>query len=135
MVAGGSRRGPFYEPTVLSGVTPGMPAFTEEIFGPVAPVTVFADDEEAVELANHTEYGLSAAVQTGSTRRGRAIAERLRTGTVHINDQTINDAAHVPFGGRGASGNGSRHGSAHSWDTYTQWQWLTVRETPARCPF
>uniref|UniRef100_A0AAU3GVQ4 Benzaldehyde dehydrogenase n=1 Tax=Streptomyces sp. NBC_01401 TaxID=2903854 RepID=A0AAU3GVQ4_9ACTN len=135
VVAGGSRRGPFYEPTVLSGVTPGMPAFTEEIFGPVAPVTVFADDEEAVELANHTEYGLSAAVQTGSTRRGRAIAERLRTGTVHINDQTINDAAHVPFGGRGASGNGSRHGSAHSWDTYTQWQWLTVRETPARCPF
>ncbi|MFE4357758.1 aldehyde dehydrogenase family protein [Kitasatospora xanthocidica] len=135
VLAGGARRGPFFEPTVLAGVTPDMPAFTEEVFGPVAPVTVVADDDEAVELANRTAYGLTAAVQTGSVRRGRAIADRLRTGMVHVNDQTINDEAHVPHGGRGASGNGTRHGSEHSWDEYTQWQWLTVRETPARYPF
>ncbi|MFI2612172.1 aldehyde dehydrogenase family protein [Kitasatospora sp. NPDC018619] len=135
VLAGGARRGPYFEPTVLAGVTPDMPAFTEEVFGPVAPVTVFADDEQAVELANRTAYGLCAAVQTGSVRRGRAIADRLRAGMVHINDQTINDEAHVPHGGFGASGNGSRHGSEHSWDEYTQWQWLTVRETPARYPF
>ncbi|MFF4989223.1 benzaldehyde dehydrogenase [Streptosporangium saharense] len=135
LLAGGTRRGPFYEPTVLAGVTPDMPAFTEEIFGPVAPVTVVADDDEAVALANRTAYGLSAAIQTGSVRRGLAIADRLRTGMVHVNDQTVNDESHVPFGGRGASGNGTRHGSEHSWDEYTQWQWLTVRETPARYPF
>ncbi|WP_354639883.1 aldehyde dehydrogenase family protein [Kitasatospora camelliae] len=135
ILTGGDRRGPFYRPTVLAGVTPDMPAFTEEIFGPVAPVTVVADEDEAVELANRTAYGLSAAVLTGSVARGRALADRLRTGMVHVNDQTINDEAHVPFGGRGASGNGTRHGSEHSWDSYTQWQWLTVRETPARYPF
>ena len=135
LLTGGTADGPFYAPTVLSRVTPDMPAFHEEIFGPVAPVIVVDSDDEAVALANRTEYGLSAAIQTASVHRGRGIADRLRTGMVHINDQTINDEAHVPFGGRGASGNGSRHGAEHSWDEFTQWQWLTVRDEPAHYPF
>ncbi|MER8260689.1 benzaldehyde dehydrogenase [Streptomyces albidoflavus] len=135
VLAGGTHEGPFHAPTVLGDVTPDMPAFTEEIFGPVAPVIVVDDDEEAVRLANSTAYGLTAAVQTGSLPRGLALAGRLRTGIVHINDQTVNDEAHVPFGGRGASGNGSRHGSEHSRDEFTQWQWLTARQKPARHPF
>ncbi|WP_181777170.1 benzaldehyde dehydrogenase [Amycolatopsis pittospori] len=124
---GGPDRALFYRPTVLSGVTPDMPACTEEIFGPVAPVIVVADEDEAVELANRTEYGLVTAVQTDSAERGLALADRLRTGIVHVNDQTVNDNAYVPFGGTGASGNGSRHGALHSWDEFTRWQWLTAR--------
>jgi benzaldehyde dehydrogenase (NAD) len=132
---GGSRTGLFHEPTVLTGVTPGMPAFTEEIFGPVAPVTVARDEGEAIDLANRTEYGLSVAVQTGAPGRALALADRLDAALVHINDQTINDNAYVPFGGRKASGNGGRFGAEQSWEEFTEWQWVTVRETPVQFPF
>src|SRR5580693_2512362 len=120
----------FYRPTVLAGVTAKMPAFREEIFGPVAPVVIVHDDAEAIAVANDTEYGLVAAIQTGSRDRGRALADQLRTGIVHVNDQTLNNDAFAPFGGIGASGNGSRFGSQSSWDEFTQWQWLTVRDQP-----
>ncbi|GAA2629959.1 benzaldehyde dehydrogenase [Streptomyces vastus] len=133
--AGGSYDGLFYQPTVLTGVTTSMPAFREEIFGPVAPVVVVRDEDEAVAVANNTEYGLVAAVQTGSPDRGRDLARRLRTGIVHINDQTLNNDAYAPFGGTGASGNGSRFGSQSSWDEFTQWQWVTFREQAHAFPF
>ncbi|MFG2029857.1 benzaldehyde dehydrogenase [Streptomyces sp. NPDC048825] len=133
--AGGSYDGLFYQPTVLAGVTTSMPAFREEIFGPVAPVVVVRDEDEAVAVANNTEYGLVAAVQTGSPDRGRDLARRLRTGIVHINDQTLNNDAYAPFGGTGASGNGSRFGSQSSWDEFTQWQWVTYREQAHAFPF
>ena len=106
--AGGTYDRLFYQPTVLAGVTTSMPAFHEEIFGPVAPVAVVRNEEEAIRVANNTEYGLVAAVQTGSPDRGRHLARQLRTGIVHINDQTLNNDAYAPFGGTGASGNGSR---------------------------
>ncbi|MGW0555823.1 aldehyde dehydrogenase family protein [Streptomyces sp. NPDC002926] len=125
--SGGIPDGPFYPPTVLTGITPEMPAFTEEVFGPVAPVVVVGDDDEAVAVANDTEYGLVAAVRTGSVERGLRLADRLRTGMVHVNDQTVNHQAVVPFGGFGASGNGARHGAQFAWDAYTQWQWVTSR--------
>lgn len=112
--AGGSYENLFYQPTVLSGVTSSMPAFREEIFGPVAPVIVVKDDAEAIAVANDTEYGLVAAVQTGSLDRGRAVADGLRTGIVHVNDQTLNNDAFAPFGGTGASGNGTRFGTQSS---------------------
>jgi benzaldehyde dehydrogenase (NAD) len=131
--AGGTHERLFYRPTVLAGVTAAMPAFREEIFGPVAPVVVVRD--EAVAVANDTEYGLVAAVQTGSLGRGREVAARLRTGIVHINDQTLNNDAYAPFGGTGASGNGSRFGSQSSWDEFTQWQWVTSREQAHAFPF
>jgi benzaldehyde dehydrogenase (NAD) len=133
--AGGTHEGLFYRPTVLAGVTTKMPAFREEIFGPVAPVVVVRDDAEAVAVANDTEYGLVAAIQTGSVDRGRAMADQLRTGIVHVNDQTLNNDAFAPFGGIGASGNGSRFGSQSSWDEFTQWQWLTLRDQAHGFPF
>ncbi|MBY6412817.1 benzaldehyde dehydrogenase [Rhodococcus sp. BP-252] len=133
--AGGNHRGLFFEPTVLGGVTTSMAAFREEIFGPVAPVVVVRDEEEAVAVANDTEYGLVAAIQTGSVDRGRHIADRLRTGIVHINDQTLNNDAYAPFGGTGASGNGSRFGTQSSWDEFTEWQWVTSREQAHPFPF
>ena len=133
--AGGRHEGLFYRPTVLAGVTPSMAAFREEIFGPVAPVIVVKDADEAVRVANDTEYGLVAAVQTGSVNRGLEVAEQLRTGIVHVNDQTLNNDAYAPFGGTGASGNGSRFGSQSSWDEFTQWQWVTSRPQAHGFPF
>lgn len=133
--AGGKRDGRFFEPTVLAGVTSSMAAFREEIFGPVAPVIVVRDQEEALAVANDTEYGLVAAVQTGSTDRGAAMAAGLNTGMVHINDQTLNNDAFAPFGGVGASGNGSRFGSQSSLDEFTTWQWVTSRQQAHPFPF
>ncbi|GIJ56933.1 aldehyde dehydrogenase family protein [Virgisporangium aurantiacum] len=126
--AGGDPDGRFYPATVLCGVTPGMAAFTEEIFGPVAPVTVFADDEEALRLAAMTDHGLAAAVHSRTEHRAMRIAARIPAGMVHINDQTVNDTPHAPFGGRGASGNGGRFGGEANWETFTQWQWLTFND-------
>ena len=133
--AGGTHDQLYYRPTVLADVTPAMPAFREEIFGPVAPVVVVKDVDEAIRTANATEYGLVAAVQTGSMERGLQIAERLNTGIVHVNDQTLNNDAYAPFGGTGASGNGSRFGSQSSWDEFTQWQWVTARPQAHGFPF
>jgi benzaldehyde dehydrogenase (NAD) len=133
--AGGTHDKLYYQPTVLAGVTQDMPAFREEIFGPVAPVIVVRDVDEAVRVANDTEYGLVAAIQTGSSERGLEVAERLHTGIVHVNDQTLNNDAFAPFGGVGASGNGSRFGSQSSWDEFTQWRWLTTRPQAHGFPF
>jgi benzaldehyde dehydrogenase (NAD) len=133
--AGGTFDGPFYKPTVLSGVKPGMRAFEEEIFGPVAAITSVATDDEAVTLANKNEYGLSAGVFSSDVGRAVAIGNRLNTGLLHINDQTVADEPHVPFGGTGASGNGTRIGGPANWDEFTQWQWMTIKEKPNPYPF
>jgi benzaldehyde dehydrogenase (NAD) len=135
VVTGGTHEGLYYRPTVLANVTPEMPAFKDEIFGPVAPVTTFADDDEAIALANGTAYGLSAAVQTGSVTRGLALADRIEAGMVHVNDQTVNDQANVPFGGVGVSGNGGRFGGQANVDEFTQWQIVTARDEPTIYPF
>jgi benzaldehyde dehydrogenase (NAD) len=126
VLAGGRRDGLFYPPTVLDRVERTMPAFTEEIFGPVAPVVTFRTDHEAVEIANDTAYGLTAAVHSGSTSRAAVVAEQLRTGMVHLNDVCAKDAANAPFGGMGASGNGSRIGGTANLEQFTQWRWMTV---------
>jgi benzaldehyde dehydrogenase (NAD) len=129
---GGSSEGLFFQPTVISGVLRGNPAFNEEIFAPVAVVVPFDSDEEAVQLANDTEYGLSAGVLSRDTGRALRLGEQLRTGLLHINDQTVNDEVINPFGGVGASGNGTSIGGAANWEEFTQWQWLTLKgEAPA----
>lgn len=132
---GATYEGLFYQPTVLTGITTGSPAWTDEIFGPVAPIVTFSSDDEAVELANGSAYGLVASIYTRSIGRGLAIADRLRTGMVHINDGTLNDEAIVPFGGMGESGNGGRYGGEASLDTFTDWQWVTLRDDPPAFPF
>lgn len=133
--AGGSYERLFYKPTVLSNVRPGMRAFDEEIFGPVAAVTPFDSDDEAVELANRTEYGLSCAVIGTSLSRATAIGDRLKCGLLHINGQTVADECVNPFGGRGDSGNGGSMGGPADVDEYTQWQWVTVKGAAERTPF
>jgi benzaldehyde dehydrogenase (NAD) len=135
LVTGGSHEGLFYQPTVLAEVTTDLPAWTDEIFGPVAPVTTFRTDDEALELANKTEYGLVGAVYSRSISRGLSIAQRIRAGMVHVNDGTLNDEATIPFGGSGLSGNGARYGGEANLDNFTEWQWVTVRDEPPTFPF
>src|SRR3954451_23414816 len=135
LVVGGTHDGLFYRPTVLTDVTGEHAAWREEIFGPVAPVVVFDTDEEALALANDSEYGLTGAVYSRSISRGLALAQRIRSGMVHVNDQTVNDEATIPFGGMGASGNGSRFGGPANWDEFTEWQWVTVRDDPRSYPY
>src|SRR5215469_6751495 len=135
LVTGGEHRALFYKPTVLAEVGVETRAFQEEIFGPVAPVTIAEDDDHAVALANATGYGLAAAVQTGSEGRGFRIARRLRAGMVHVNDQTVNDHPGIPMGGMGQSGNGTRFGSTTNLDEFTEWQWMTLGASPVRYPF
>ncbi|MEV6647956.1 aldehyde dehydrogenase family protein [Amycolatopsis sp. NPDC051371] len=132
IAAGGNRDGLFIRPTVLTGVTPDMPAFAEEIFGPVAVVTTFGSDDEAVELANSTPYGLVAGVHAGSTARALDVGDRLQAGMVHINDQTVNDEAQAPFGGIGDSGGDSRFGATVNLEEFTRTQWVTIRRTQSR---
>lgn len=134
-LTGASHQDLFYRPTVLVNVTPDMAAFQEELFGPVAPVTVFDDDDEAVELVNRSAYGLCAAIHTRSVSRGVAISQRLKTGMVHINDQTVNNEFHVPFGGMGSSSNGGRFGGPANVHEFTQSQWLSIMDQPILYPF
>lgn len=130
--AGGTYEGLFFKPTVLSGVTRDNPAFHEEIFGPVAVLIPFDTDAQAIELANDTDYGLSAAVLSQNVGRALKLGEQLRVGLLHINDQTVNDEVINPFGGVGASGNGTSIGGPANWEEFTQWQWLTVKsDAPA----
>jgi benzaldehyde dehydrogenase (NAD) len=135
LAAGGTFDGPYYRPTVLTGVKPGMRAFDEEVFGPVTAITTFKTDEEAIALANNNAYGLSAGVFSADVAHALAVGNQLNTGLLHINDQTVADEPSVPFGGSGASGNGTRIGGPANWEEFTQWQWLTIREKPAPYPF
>jgi benzaldehyde dehydrogenase (NAD) len=116
-------------------VAPGMPAFEEEIFGPVAAVTVFKDDDEAVTLANQNRYGLVAAVASCDLRRAQRIADRLHAGIIHINDQTVNHEVFGPMGGLGLSGNGHNYSTLTNADQFTEWQWVTSREDLPAYPF
>jgi len=135
LVTGGSHEGLFYQPTVLADVTQDLPAWTDEIFGPVAPVTTFRTDEEALALANNSEYGLVGTVYSRSISRGLSVAHRIKAGMVHVNDGPLNDEATIPFGGTGMSGNGSRYGGEANLDNFTEWQWVTVRDQPPTFPF
>jgi benzaldehyde dehydrogenase (NAD) len=108
----------------------------EEIFGPVAPVLRFSDEEELVRLATATDYGLSLGIVTRDVMKGLALADRMPTGIVHINDQTVADEANIPFGGVAASGTGSRFGGAEAnIEAFTETRWVTVRSQPPTYPF
>lgn len=132
---GGQADGVFFHPSVLSGVTQDNPIFSEEIFGPVAMLIPFANDQDAVALANKGEYGLSAGIITSNAGRGMTLGNHLEVGLLHINDQTVNDDTINPFGGFGASGNGTRIGGIANPDEFSQWQWVTIKAEAPHYPF
>ena len=135
LLAGGTPKGRMYPATVLSGVTPGMRAFEEEIFGPVAVVVAYDNDDHAVALANMSEFGLAAGIIAKDIDRARKIGMRLKVGHLHINDQTVMASPNAPFGGRGKSGNGSRISGPAIWEEFTQWVWITSRPDAVMYPF
>ena len=135
LLAGGSYTDQFYRPTVLTNVTAEMRCFNEELFGPVASITIFDTDEEAIALASNTDGCLALGVITPAISRGLAIVNRVPTGHAHINDQTVLAEVHAPFGGSGTSGNGGRHGGPADWDEFSQWQWLTIKSQAPVYPF
>ncbi len=114
--------GYFYQPTVLQGVEPGARILTEEIFGPVAPIVTFKTEDEAVALANATEYGLVAYVFTRDHNRGMRMANRIETGMMGLNAGVISNAA-APFGGVKQSGLG-REGSIEGIEEYQYTQYI-----------
>lgn len=122
------------EPTVLSDVTNEMSAACNEHFGPVVPIIPASDVDEAIEIANDTEMGLSGSVHAGDVAAGRRIAQRMETGMVHVADQPINDEAHVPFSGTGASGVGG-YNCEDFLDEVTEKKWISLQHEPREFPF
>ncbi|MCX2923419.1 benzaldehyde dehydrogenase [Streptomyces sp. NEAU-W12] len=135
LAAGGAHDRLFYRPTVLADTHDDTPAYAEEVFGPVAPVRPFGSADEAAALAAASPYGLSLGIVTRDAARGLDLAERIPTGIVHINDQTVNDEAVAPFGGVAASGTGSRFGGDANIEAFTDVRWTTVRGDVAQYPF
>jgi betaine-aldehyde dehydrogenase len=124
-------QGTFFEPTVLTGVDQSMECVREESFGPIIPVLKVADADEAIRLANDSEYGLSATVWTGDRARGLAIARRLEAGSVNVNDVVSNLFCFaLPHGGWKSSGIGSRLGGAHGLRKYCRQQAITTPRLP-----
>jgi acyl-CoA reductase-like NAD-dependent aldehyde dehydrogenase len=134
ILAGGESVGPCFQATLITDVPPDSELATLETFGPVAAVEVVDDAEEAVARANATSYGLAAAVITGDPDHGLAIAERLQSGIVHVNDQTVGDEPQMPFGGVKDSGWG-RFGGAAAIDEFTDLKWVTIQSGSHPYPF
>jgi acyl-CoA reductase-like NAD-dependent aldehyde dehydrogenase len=119
--------------TVIADVTKDMRLYSEESFGPVVALIRARDEEHAIELANDSEYGLSASVFTGDAARGLRVARRIQSGICHINGPTVHDEAQMPFGGVKASGYGCFGGKA-GLDEFTDLRWLTMETLPGRYP-
>lgn len=134
LVAGGKRTGTVVEATLLDHVTPSMRVYSEESFGPVKPVIRVNGEDEAVRVANDTEYGLSSAVFSRDIRRAMAVAARIEAGICHINGPTVGDEAQMPFGGVKGSGYG-RFGGKASIAEFTDLRWLTIEDPNQHYPF
>jgi benzaldehyde dehydrogenase (NAD) len=135
VIAGGTTEGPYFRPTVVTNVSQSSRLWNEEIFAPIAPIVVVADDDAAAAVANDTEYGLVDSVLTGDPYRGIRLARRLRAGMVHVNDATPQDEALAPFGGIGQSGLGGRSGGESNIEEFTERRWMTVTDGPAHYPY
>lgn len=126
VLTGGEWVGNRCKPTILAGVREGMTVCREETFGPVTSIYPVSGLDEAIERANDTNYGLSAAIFTRDIGKALVFSQRVRSGMVHINAPTIADEPHVPFGGVGDSGFG-REGTDIDIDTLTEWKWITIQ--------
>ncbi len=133
VIAGGKGTSVVMPATVVDGVTAEMNLYRDESFGPVVAMIRARDADHAVELANDTQYGLSAAVFTRDIAKGLTIARRIQSGICHVNGATVHDEAQMPFGGVGASGYG-RFGGKQGIDSFTETRWITVETQPGHFP-
>ena len=127
MVSGGEWEDNRCQPTILEGVTAEMEVYAEETFGPVTSLYPIDSVDEAIELANESEYGLSAAIYTSDLEAAMRFANEIESGMVHINAPTMYAEPHVPFGGVGESGFG-REGTEVDMELMTEWKWVTIQQ-------
>ena len=133
ILTGGEADGLVYQPTVLRGVTPEMRIYKEESFGPSVSIIEVDGAEEAINVANDTEYGLSASIFSRDVARAEQLARRIQSGICHINDATVHDEPQVPFGGVKASGWG-RFGGQWAAEEFTELRWITVQDEQREYP-
>jgi aldehyde dehydrogenase (NAD+) len=114
--------GLYYHPIVIDGVRPDEPLFLEETFGPIVGITSYDSLDEAIELANRPGYGLSCAIYTTDPTEAFRFRAGIGAGMVSVNNSTSGAEAHLPFGGNGRSGNGSRQSGRWVLDQFTRWQ-------------
>ena len=130
----GKIHGRLLEPTILADVTTDMSVSQEELFGPVVCVIPFETEEEAIDIANNTRFGLSGAVHTSNLERGVELAKKVHTGMIHVNDLTINDEPIVAFGGEKQSGLGRLNGE-WSLEEFTTLKWISVNYGQRNLPY
>ncbi|MBP1971215.1 aldehyde dehydrogenase (NAD+) [Virgibacillus natechei] len=133
-VVKGEVKGNVVEPVVFTNVTPNMSIAQEELFAPVISIMKVSSDEEILDYANNSAYGLSGAIHTGNVERGAELAKQMDTGMIHINDGTINDEPNVAFGGVKNSGLGRLNGD-WSLDAFTTTKWISVQHKTRQYPY
>lgn len=134
VLTGGEAKGTVMKGVVVDHVTPSMTLFREESFGPQVSITRVKSPEEAVKLANDTEYGLSAAIFSRDIARALELAKKVESGICHINGPTVHDEAQMPFGGVKGSGYG-RFGGKAGIAEFTELRWITIQTSPRHYPF
>lgn len=134
LAGGAAPEGAVHPATVLGGVAPGMELYHGEAFGPLCSLSAFTDDDEAIALVNDTEHGLTCGIITENATHGLAVARRVRTGIVHVGDQSVADEPQVPFGGFKSSGYG-RFGGRWGIEAFSNTRWVTVAARHAHYPF
>jgi benzaldehyde dehydrogenase (NAD) len=133
VLAGGETEGNVIAPTVLANVTPEMRIYAEESFGPVVAITPVDGDDEAVRVANDTDYGLAAAVFGEDVDHALEIARRIESGICHVNSSTVHDEPQMPFGGVKSSGWG-RFGGKAALEEFTELRWMSVQQMSRQYP-
>jgi acyl-CoA reductase-like NAD-dependent aldehyde dehydrogenase len=134
IAAGGKANGAMMDATIVDHVKPGMTIYGEETFGPITTVVRVRDIEEAVRVANDTDYGLSAAVFSNNINRAISVATRIQAGCVHVNGATVQNEAQAPYGGMKNSGYGRFDGRAVI-EEFTEIKWVTLEDPAQAYPF
>jgi acyl-CoA reductase-like NAD-dependent aldehyde dehydrogenase len=134
IVAGGNARGALMDATIVDHVKPGMIIYDEETFGPVTTIVRVRDTEEAVRVANDTDYGLSSSVFGNNLTRALSVASRIQAGCVHVNGATVQNESQAPYGGMKNSGYGRFDGRAVI-DEFTEVKWVTLEDPAQPYPF